>query len=53
MKSLYQWLQECKGYTWAEAEETIERYDNGMELPKEVLLDIKEYTQEFIEKYSC
>lgn len=51
MQSLYQWLQERKGYTWAEAEETIDRYHNGMELPKEVLSDIKEYTEEFIQKF--
>ena len=31
--SLYQWLIE-KGYTEAEAEETIVRFNNGMEIPE-------------------
>lgn len=51
MQSLYQWLQETKGYTWAEAEETIDRYDSGMPLPDNVRRDIREYTEEFIQKY--
>ncbi len=51
MQSLYQWLQDKKGYSWSEAEETIDRFDNGMEIPDNVKRDIKEYTEEFIQKY--
>lgn len=52
MQSLYQWLLEKKNYTEAEAEETVIRYNNGMEMPKEVLKDIKEYTEDFIQRFT-
>ena len=49
--SLYQWLLERKGYTEEEAEETILRYDGGLEIPEKVKKDIKEYTEEFIQNH--
>lgn len=49
--SLYQWLIE-KGYTEAEAEETIVRFNNGMEIPENIKRDIKEYTEVFIQRFS-
>lgn len=51
MISLYQWLQDKKNYTREEADETIDRYDNGMEIPDSIKNDIKEYTMEYIQKY--
>ena len=44
MVSLYQFLTEEKNYTEAEAEETVLRYDAGMEIPKEIKKDIKEWS---------
>ena len=49
--SLYQWLIE-KGYTEAEAEETVVRYNNGMEIPDNIKRDIKEFTEVFIQRFS-
>ena len=51
MISLYQWLLERKGYTEAEAEETVLRYDGGLDIPEEVKKDIKEYTEEFMQAF--
>lgn len=52
MKTLYNWLIDCKGYSLDEAHETIIRYNEGMDLPEFVLNDIKEYTYLFIQRYS-
>lgn len=52
MKTLYNWLIDCKGYSLFEAHETIIRYNQGMDLPDSVLKDIKEYTFLFIQRYS-
>ena len=49
MKSLYQWLQDEKGYSWEEASETVIRYEQDMDIPDDVKRDIKEYTEEFIQ----
>ena len=51
VKPLYRWLIEDKGYTESEADETIIRYDNGMTLPKDVLSDLREYTEIFIDRF--
>lgn len=42
MISMYQYLLE-KQYTSDEAEETVVRWENGMEIPEEILLDIRQY----------
>lgn len=52
MKTLYNWLIDCKGYSLDEVHETIIRYNEGMDLPDSVLNDIKEYSYLFIESYS-
>lgn len=51
MISLYQWLIENKEYSEFEAEETLIRYHNSMEIPIEVKNDIKEYTYEYLQKF--
>lgn len=51
MKSLYQWLQDEKGYSWEEASETVIRYEQDMDIPDDVKRDIKKYTEEFIQRY--
>lgn len=43
MISLYQYLLENKNYTEAEADETIIRYDVGMDIPDKVKQDIDDY----------
>lgn len=50
MKSLFLWLQLKKGYTEDEAEETVLRVQNNMEVPEEVKNDVKEYILEEYEK---
>lgn len=42
MISMYQYLCE-NGYTSDEAEETVVRWENGMEIPKEIMCDIRQY----------
>ena len=51
MISLYQYLLEKKNYTEAEAEETVIRYDVGMDIPDKVLQDINDYWLEFMSKF--
>lgn len=53
MQSMYQWLQERKGYTEAEASETVDRWCNmdALDIPKEIMKDIREYTEEYIQRY--
>lgn len=41
--TLFQYLVDEKRYTEAEAEETVIRFENGMEVPQEVKQDINEY----------
>lgn len=53
MISLYQWLQERKNYTESEASETVDRWFDmdAYDIPKEVMKDIREYTEEYLQKY--
>lgn len=48
--SLYQYLLEVKKYSEHEAEETVLRYEAGMEVPDSVLADIREYALADIRK---
>lgn len=41
--SLYQYLLEVKEYSENDAEETVLRLDAGMEVPEDVLKDVKEF----------
>lgn len=43
MRSLYQWLIDEKNYKEWEAQETVDRYQVGMDVPDEVRKDISEY----------
>jgi len=45
--TLYQFLVDEKNYTEAEAEETVIRYDIGMEIPEEIRQDIHEYNTKY------
>ena len=45
--TLYQYLIDEKQYTEAEAEETVIRYDIGMEIPEEIIKDIREYNRNY------
>lgn len=51
MISLYQWLIDERGYSEAEAEETVLRREVDLDLPEEVLIDVREYTQVFIQTF--
>ena len=42
-KNLYDYLIHEKNYTESEAYETVVRYKNGMEMPKEIANDIHDY----------
>lgn len=46
---LYQWLRDCKGYSWLDTEEIVYKYYQCIELPKLVLLDISEYIKFLID----
>ena len=48
MISLYQYLLEKKNYTEGEAEETILRYDVGLDIPEKVKQDIDDYCHEML-----
>ena len=50
MISLYQWLLE-HGYSEAEAEEAVLRFDAGMPIPDNIKKDIRLYSEEFIQKF--
>ena len=43
--SLFKWLVNVMKYSEAEAEETIIRYDNGMDLPADVIVDIMKWSE--------
>ena len=42
MISMYQYLLE-KNYSSDEAEETVVRWENGLEIPDEILFDVRKY----------
>lgn len=55
--TLYKWLINVMKYSDAEAEETILRYENGMDIPADVMVDIQKWAEyrekQFLEKGRC
>lgn len=49
--TLYDFLINEKGYTEAEAEETVFRYEYSLEKPEQVKKDIHEYNEKFYIKF--